>query len=185
MAENQILRALTISDGLGDHNLTAEAAKNIPKKIEGRNVKDSSPELKKSLALMEASCTGSKSIVPTVPSQQWPSSSPPPDKKPDLTDLTHMLSGPLCPNLERFDFTLCDASQSLLCDFVASRWNDLPEGVSKIKMVKCNFTAFEDDDAKARMQKFKEEGLDAFVTYQVPINDDMNPSPWTGLEGPP
>ena len=96
-----------------------------------------------------------------------------------------MLSGPLCPNLERFDFTLCDASQSLLCDFVASRWNDLPEGVSKIKMVKCNFTAFEDDDAKVRMQKFREEGLDAFVTYQVPINDDLNPSPWTGLEGPP
>jgi hypothetical protein len=51
--------------------------------------------------------------------------------------------------------------------------------------VKCNFAAFEDDLVKARMQRFRAEGLDAFVTYQVPMNDDINPSPWTGLEGPP
>jgi hypothetical protein len=92
---------------------------------------------------------------------------------------------PLCPNLQRFDFTLCDASQHLLCDFVSSRWENLPPGVSRIKSVKCNFTAFEDESVKLQMQKFREEGLDAFVTYQVPINDDMNPSPWMGLEGPP
>ncbi|KAF8966786.1 hypothetical protein BDZ97DRAFT_602005 [Flammula alnicola] len=109
------------------------------------------------------------------PSSSSSSSSPPP---PD--DDT-----PLCPNLQRFDFTLCDASQNLLCDFVSSRWTDLPEGVAQIKTVKCNFTAFEDEKVKECMQRFRTEGLDAFITYQVPINDDMNPSPWTGLEGPP
>ena len=92
----------------------------------------------------------------------------------------------LCPRLQRFDFTLCDASQSLLCDFISSRWGDnIPQGVSKIKSVKCNFTAFEDELVKQKMQQFRSEGLDAFVNFQAPINDDLNPSPWTGLEGPP
>ena len=91
----------------------------------------------------------------------------------------------LCPRLQRFDFTLCDASQSFLCDFIASRWDDIPEGVSKIKSVKCNFTAFEDELVKQKMQRFRSEGLDAFVNFQAPINEDLNPSPWTGLEGPP
>lgn len=104
----------------------------------------------------------------------------------DSTDFLPALdNSPICPRLERFDFTLCDASQALLCDFVSSRWENLPEGVARIKSVKGNFTAFEDEMVKMRMQKFRSEGLDAFVTYQVPITDDMNPSPWTGLEGPP
>ncbi|KDR72859.1 hypothetical protein GALMADRAFT_125681 [Galerina marginata CBS 339.88] len=98
----------------------------------------------------------------------------------------HLLddNAPLCPNLQRFDFTLCEASQTLLCDFVTSRWSDVPDGVARLKSVKCNFTAFEEDTVKTRMQQLKAEGLDAFVTYQVPISDDLNPSPWTGLEGP-
>jgi len=92
---------------------------------------------------------------------------------------------PLCPHLQRFDFTLCDASQVLFCDFIASRWKDIPDGVAKIRSVKCNFTAFEEEAATERIDLFRSEGLVAFVTHQVPIADDLNPSPWTGLEGPP
>jgi len=92
---------------------------------------------------------------------------------------------PLCPHLQRFDFTLCDASQVLFCDFIASRWKDVPDGVAKIRSVKCNFTAFEEEAATERIDLFRSEGLIAFVTHQVPIADDLNPSPWTGLEGPP
>ncbi|PPQ68905.1 hypothetical protein CVT26_001844 [Gymnopilus dilepis] len=90
----------------------------------------------------------------------------------------------LCPNLQKFDFTLCDASQKLLCDFVESRWNDLPQGVCRLQSVKSNFTAFEEEPVKVRMEKMKADGLDVHIAYQVPINDDVNPSPWTGLEGP-
>jgi hypothetical protein len=93
--------------------------------------------------------------------------------------------GPLCPRLQRFDFTLCDASQMLFCDFVASRWQDVPEGVARIRSVKCNFTSYEEEAATRRIDHFRSEGLVAFVTHQVPIIDDLNPSPWTGLEGPP
>ncbi|KAF8907050.1 hypothetical protein CPB84DRAFT_1769370 [Gymnopilus junonius] len=91
---------------------------------------------------------------------------------------------PLCPKLQRLDFTLCDASQTIMCNFIASRWNDVPEGVSRFKSIKCNFTSFEDESAKARMNKFRAEGLDVSISYQVPISDDVNPSPWTGLDGP-
>ncbi|KAF8152217.1 hypothetical protein B0H34DRAFT_754915 [Crassisporium funariophilum] len=90
----------------------------------------------------------------------------------------------LCPKLQRFDFTLCDASQFILCDFVASRWEFLPPGAARLRSVKCNFTAVEDEGVKTRMQRFRSEGLDAFVTYQIAVMDDLNPSPWTGLEGP-
>ncbi|PPQ63646.1 hypothetical protein CVT24_004420 [Panaeolus cyanescens] len=89
---------------------------------------------------------------------------------------------PLCPKLERFDFTLCDASQQTFCDFVESRWHNISEGMSQLKHIKCNFTAFEDEDVKKRMNKLRMAGMDATVTYQVPMNDDVNPSPWTGLE---
>ncbi len=91
----------------------------------------------------------------------------------------------LCPRLQGFDYTLCDASQSLLCDFIASRWSDVPEGAMRIKSVKCTFTTFEDEIAKKKIHQFRSEGLDAFITYQVSINDDLNPSPWAGLDGPP
>lgn len=93
-------------------------------------------------------------------------------------------SGPLCPRLQRFDFTLGDASQTLFCDFIASRWNDVPDGVAKIRSVKCTFTAFEEEAVTKRVDRFRSEGLVAFVTHQIPILDDLNPSPWTGLEGP-
>jgi len=88
----------------------------------------------------------------------------------------------LCPNLQRFDFTLCDASQAVLCDFVESRWVSPPPGVAHIQSVKCSFTAFEDEAVKLRLADFKAGGLDAFVTYQMPVSDDLIPSPWTGLE---
>lgn len=182
VAENQILRALTISNCPNDYDLVAEQAENVPQIIEERRLKDS-PELKRPPESMESQCGESVTYQLPVPSH-YPPPSPRP-VEPDLPDFVSIAAGPLCPNLERFDFTLCDASQNLLCDFVASRWSDLPEGVSQIKIVKCNFTAFEDDAVKVRMQRFRAEGLDAFVTYQVPINDDLNPSPWTGLEGPP
>jgi len=91
----------------------------------------------------------------------------------------------LCPRLQAFDYTLCDASQSLLCDFIASRWSDVPEGAMRIKSVKCTFTTVEDEVARRKIHQFRSEGLDAFVTYQVSINDDLNPSPWAGLDGPP
>ena len=103
---------------------------------------------------------------------------PSPSEYPDDND------SPLCPHLQRFDFTLCDASQVLFCDFIASRWDDVPDGVAKIRSVKCNFTAFEEEAATKRIDIFRSEGLVAFVTHQVPITDELNPSPWTGLEGP-
>ncbi|KAJ3507139.1 hypothetical protein NLJ89_g6474 [Agrocybe chaxingu] len=93
--------------------------------------------------------------------------------------------GPLCPRLERFDFMLCDASQDLLCDFVASRWTSSSEGVSRVKFVKCNFTSFEEEGPKKRLQQFRQEGLDTFVTYQVSMNEELNPSPWMGLDTAP
>ncbi|CAA7263770.1 unnamed protein product [Cyclocybe aegerita] len=93
--------------------------------------------------------------------------------------------GPLCPKLERFDFMLCDASQDLLCDFVASRWMASSEGVARVKFVKCNFTSFEEEGPKKRLQQLRQEGLDAFVTYQVSMNEELNPSPWMGLDAAP
>jgi hypothetical protein len=92
---------------------------------------------------------------------------------------------PLCPRLQRFDVMLCDASQMLFCDFVASRWKDVPDGVAKIRSVKCNFHSVEDEAATQTINRFQSEGLVAFVTHQAPIIDDLNPSPWAGLEGPP
>ncbi|KAF9039299.1 hypothetical protein BJ165DRAFT_1497344 [Panaeolus papilionaceus] len=100
----------------------------------------------------------------------------------ELSDEMTVDLPPICPKLERFDFTLCDASQQIFCEFVESRWYDIPDGVVKLNHIKCNFTAFEDDDVKRRMHKLRLAGMDATVTYQVPINDDINPSPWTGLE---
>ncbi|KAF8174588.1 hypothetical protein BJ912DRAFT_989911 [Pholiota molesta] len=154
VAENQILRALTISRPRQER--PEESTAHVSE------VQASEADQASEIITIER---------PTLPSS--PSSNSVPVENPTL-----------CPNLERFDFTLCDASQNLLCDFVSSRWKDLPDGVTQIKTVKCNFTAFEDEAVKARLQVFRAEGLDAFVTYQVPINDDLNPSPWTGLEGP-
>ncbi|KAF9523299.1 hypothetical protein CPB83DRAFT_863028 [Crepidotus variabilis] len=141
---------------------------------------------------------------------------------------------PICPRLRSFDFTMCDASQVLLCNFVSSRWEGIPESglsfdslsedgllenafvrpqdspftspsstlssptnlgavedinektrvVTRIKSVKCNFTAFEEEGTKKRMQKFRIEGLDAQITYQMPLSEEINPSPWTGLDTP-
>lgn len=186
VAENQILRALTISRPRQER--PEESITNVSEMQASETVTDSSatsPERKDQVLeetitieppppTISAKDQASEIITiehPTPPSS--PSSNAVPVENPTL-----------CPNLERFDFTLCDASQNLLCDFVSSRWKDLPDGVTQIKTVKCNFTAFEDEAVKARLQVFRAEGLDAFVTYQVPINDDLNPSPWTGLEGP-
>ncbi|PPQ77804.1 hypothetical protein CVT25_015299 [Psilocybe cyanescens] len=94
-------------------------------------------------------------------------------------------ASPLCPNLQRIDFTMCDASQRLLCDFVASRWENPPPGVARLQAVKSNFMALEEDAVKARMERFMVEGLQVSLTYQMPVTDDYSPSPWTGLEGAP
>jgi hypothetical protein len=179
VAENLILKALTV--GLNEAPEVIEEEETLKPMEDDEDAQlrmesISDTELASSITITSkvTAKVASPSILP-LPEASASTSLPPP---PTTT-------GPLCPNLQRFDFTLCDASQYLLCDFVSSRWENLPPGVSRIKSVKCNFTAFEDESVKSRMQKFREEGLDAFVTYQVPINDDMNPSPWMGLEGPP
>lgn len=197
VAENLILKALTV--GLkeaevvkkNDETLTVglKEVKVVKKSDETLKPKEddekSQPRVKPTTEPADAQ--PDSSIKPSEVTENVTSSSTPPVEAsastcipapPTTTEL-------LCPNLQRFDFTLCDASQHLFCDFVSSRWENLPSGVLRIKSVKCNFAAFEDDAVKARMQKFRAEGLDAFVTYQVPMNDDINPSPWTGLEGPP
>lgn len=89
----------------------------------------------------------------------------------------------LCPALQRFQFTLCDASQMLFCDFIASRWEDVPDGVTKIRSVRCDLNSFEEEAAVKRMDRFRSEGLAAFVSHRVLVIDELNPSPWTGLEG--
>ncbi|KAF9481469.1 hypothetical protein BDN70DRAFT_528655 [Pholiota conissans] len=202
VAENQILKALTLSkpgqesenvketpgtEESGSQSLAietfessasnnADSQSSIPVSVQTIIIEPPSPTIS-----MKHECQSEEVIIINSPaSRPLPSPSSSSSAQPSDTD-----TSPLCPNLERFDFTLCDASQNLLCDFVSSRWKDLPEGVRRIKTVKCNFTAFEDEAVKARLQVLRTEGLDAFVTYQVPINDDLNPSPWTGLEGPP
>jgi len=176
VAENLILKALTVglkeAEIVKENDVTLRGKENDPKsqpQVEPIAITDAQPD--------------SSTITSEVTAKVASSSTPPAEASTSTRPPT--TTEPLCPNLQRFDFTLCDASQHLFCDFVSSRWENLPSGVSRIKSVKCNFAAFEDDAVKARMQKFRAEGLDAFVTYQVPMNDDINPSPWTGLEGPP
>jgi hypothetical protein len=181
VAENLILKALTV--GLKEAEVVKKKDEMLKSKEDDEN---SQPQVDPNTAPADAQPDSSTSSSSEV-TGNVASSSTPPAEAPAPTSIPPppTTTEPLCPNLQRFDFTLCDASQHLFCDFVSSRWENLPSGVSRIKSVKCNFAAFEDDVVKARMQKFRAEGLDAFVTYQVPMNDDINPSPWTGLEGPP
>ncbi|KIM44128.1 hypothetical protein M413DRAFT_443171 [Hebeloma cylindrosporum] len=181
VAEDLILRALTV--GLKE----AEVVREDDETLKGNEDDEKSRLQVEPIAELPDAQSDSSTTATTSESPANVRSSTPPAEASTSTILSvsPMPSEPLCPNLQRFDFTLCDASQHLFCDFVSSRWENLPRGVSRIKSVKCNFAAFEDDAVKARMQKFRAEGLDAFVTYQVPMNDDLNPSPWTGLEGPP
>ncbi|KAF8804144.1 hypothetical protein BYT27DRAFT_7107916 [Phlegmacium glaucopus] len=156
LAENRILRALTIA---------ASCPQQVPKSIYSAPVQQK--QRKRVDKIEEA-----KELLEASESKM--------DKSSESED--PVLS--LCPNLQRFDFTLCDASQTILCDFVESRWVSPPPGVARIKSVKCSFTAFEDEVVKMRLADFKAEGLDAYVTYQMPISDDLIPSPWTGLDAP-
>lgn len=101
------------------------------------------------------------------------------DKKEHPVQLPHEV---LCPNLSSFDFTLCGASQELLCQFVESRWN-LGAPVRQLKSVKANFTAREDLDVGARLKAMRDRGLELVVAFHNPLTDEPNPSPWTGVEG--
>ena len=197
VAENLILKALTIgskeAEVVKENVETLKPKENVETSKPKENDKTLKPKQAGNKSRLEliaesmdiqldlTSATTISEVTANVPS----SSTPPAEDSASTMPPSTTFTKPLCPNLQRFDFTLCDASQHLFCDFVSSRWENLPSGVSRIKSVKCNFAAFEDDAVKERMQKFRTEGLDAFVTYQVPMNDDMNPSPWTGLEGPP
>ena len=189
LAENRILRALTIAT-----SCPRRAPGSVVPPWERRKLdrveeeeEGEGEEVKEALKESESSgkkdlpdsprgekMTPSSSPIPELP-VPVPSPAPPESKDPILS---------LCPNLQRFDFTLCDASQVVLCDFVESRWVSPPPDVARIRSIKCSFTAFEDEVVKMRLSDFKTEGLDVFVTYQMPVSDDLVPSPWTGLEGP-
>jgi hypothetical protein len=172
LAENRILRALTIA---------ASCPRRVPGSVvpawERRRLDRVEEEAEEAKEVWKESESSGKKDLPDIPT---PSSPPIPEIL--VSPSESILS--LCPNLQHFDFSLCDASQVVLCDFVESRWVSPPPGVAHIKSIKCSFTAFEDEVVKMRLADFKTEGLDVFVTYQMHVSDDMIPSPWTGLEGP-
>ena len=182
LAENRILRALTIAAScprrVPGNAVPAWERRRLDRvegegEGEGKEAKEVSKEIESS---------GRKDL-PDIPWRETLSSSPIPEILVSVPESKDPILS-LCPNLQRFDFTLCDASQAVLCDFVESRWVSPPPGVAHIKSIKCSFTAFEDEVVKTRLADFKREGLDVFVTYQMPVSDDLVPSPWTGLEGP-
>ena len=189
LAENRILRALTIAA-----SCPQRAPGSVVPTWEKRRLDRVEEEVgqgqgqKAKEVLKERESFGKKDL-PDIPwGETTPSSSPIPEILVSVPSPPPSESGDLilslCPNLQRFDFTLCDASQVVLCDFVESRWVSPPPGVAHIKSVKCSFTALEDEVVKTRLAEFKTEGLDVYVTYQMPVSDDLVPSPWTGLEGP-
>ena len=175
LAENRILRALTIAASCPTRRVPKRT---VPVWEQQQRRRLDVVEEEEEEEVREEEESGSRVKTgkddPDDPSQPTiPEILAPPDDYPILS---------LCPNLERLEFILCDASQAILCDFVESRWVSPPPGVSQIKSVKCTFTVFEDEAVKMRLADFKAEGLDAFVIYQMPISDDMIPSPWTGLD---
>ena len=189
LAENRILRALTIAASCpqrAPRNVVPAWERRRLDRVEEEREGEEAEEAKE--ALKESESSGKKDLPDTlwgktastllpIPEMLVSVPLPPPSESNDP-----VLS--LCPNLQRFDFTLCDASQIVLCDFVESRWVSPPPGVAHIKSIKCSFSAFEDEVVKMRLANFKTEGLDVFVTYQMPVSDELVPSPWTGLEGP-
>ena len=191
LAENRILRALTIAASCpqrapGSAVPTWERRRldRVEEDVEGGGGQGE----KAKEVLKELVSSGKKDLFGIPWGETTPSSSPIPEilvsvPSPSSSESKDPILS-LCPNLQRFDFTLCDASQAVLCDFVESRWVSPPPGVAHIKSVKCSFTAFEDEVVKMRLAEFKTEGLDVYVTYQMPVSDDLVPSPWTGLEGP-
>ena len=191
LAENRILRALTIAASCpqrapGSAVPTWERRRldRVEEDVEGGGGQGE----KAKEVLKELVSSGKKDLFGIPWGETTPSSSPIPEilvsvPSPSSSESKDPILS-LCPNLQRFDFTLCDASQAVLCDFVESRWASPPPGVAHIKSVKCSFTAFEDEVVKMRLAEFKTEGLDVYVTYQMPVSDDLVPSPWTGLEGP-
>ena len=182
LAENRILRALTI-----DASCPRRAPGSVVPAWERRKLdrveeeEGEEGEVEEAKEVLRKSESSGKKNLFGIP-QPPPLPPPPPQPQPQSESKDPNLS--LCPNLQRFDFTLCDASQIVVCDFVESRWVSPPPGVAQIKSIKCSFTAFEDEVVKMRLADFKSEGLDVFVTYQMPVSDDLVPSPWTGLEGP-
>ncbi|TFK25865.1 hypothetical protein FA15DRAFT_668035 [Coprinopsis marcescibilis] len=55
--------------------------------------------------------------------------------------------------------------------------------VSKLKSIKCTFTAQEDVDIRRRLGRMKEMGLHVGVVFHMPLPDELVPSPWSGVEG--
>lgn len=192
LAENRILRALTIDASCPRRALECVVPAWERRKLD-RVEEEEEGEVEEAKEVLKESESSRR--LPVIPRRETTPSSPPipiavppppppptPPPPPSSESKDPILS--LCPNLQRFDFTLCDASQIVLCDFVESRWVSPPPEVEQMKSIKCSFTAFEDEVVKKRLADFKSEGLDVFVTYQMPVSDDLVPSPWTGLEGP-
>ena len=187
LAENRILRALTIA---------ASCPQRVPRSFvpawERRRldrVEEEEGEGEEAKEVLKESQSSGKRDPPAIPWGETTPTPPTPEIPVSVPSSSHPTESndpilSLCPNLQRFDFTLCDASQVVLCDFVESRWVSPPPGVAHIKSIKCSFTAFEDEVVKTRLAGFKKEGLEVFVSYQMPVSDDLVPSPWTGLEGP-
>ena len=176
LAENRILRALTI----------AACPPLVPRSVVFHRVEEEGVREAAKEVLRDGESSGKKAFLNIPWGITTPSSLPTPEilfSVPSPAESKDPILS-LCPNLQRFDFTVCDASQTVLCDFVESRWVSPPPGVAHIKSIKCSFTGFEDEEVKMRLAEFKLEGLDVFVTYQMPVSDDLVPSPWTGLEGP-
>jgi F-box-like len=193
LAENRILRALTIAASC-PQRVPGSIVPALERRKLGRVEEEEEEEEEEEKVLEEESenKSGTKTWKDLSDNFSWDEtlssltipetlvSMPPP-----LPSSSSEFSDPalsVCPNLQCFDLSLCDASQAVLCDFVESRWVSPPPGVAHIKSIKCSFTAFEDEMVKMRLADFKAEGLDVLVTYQIPINDDSIPSPWTGLD---
>ena len=195
LAENRILRALTIAASCPQRvsGSIVPSWEQTQKRRLDRVEEEEEEEEAKAVLEEESGSRSDTSGVATeynswgkifgLPSRSRPELLPPSPSPASSSECNDPILS-LCPNLQRFDFTLCDASQAVLCDFVESRWVSPPPEVTPIKSVKCSFTACEDEMVKMRLADFKAEGLDVYVTYQMPVSDDLIPSPWTGLEAP-
>ncbi|KAF5319729.1 hypothetical protein D9619_008825 [Psilocybe cf. subviscida] len=88
----------------------------------------------------------------------------------------------ICPRLEQFSVSLGNVPQELFCDFAVSRVRNVPSGGVPLKMAKCSLTTFEEKSTKAQLDELLHEGLNTSILYRISGFEEINPSPWTGLD---
>ena len=188
LAENQILRALTVVDSCPQRVPRSTSILPIVQRQQRRRI-SRVEEAKERIENDSDTTAGALKTGEDLLDSQWkqPLSQPvseilveAPLSSEESGD--HTLS--LCPNLQYFDFNFCNASQAVLCDFVESRWVSPPPGVTHIKSIKCSFTAFEDEAVRMRLAKFKAEGLDVYMTFEMPVRYKTSSPSVQALEVP-